>query len=154
MIFSSLPLPFSVCFWVFLNFTKYVHSYPESPTLSLSIYLLVRLFNCSPFSWFGFFQAVTELADPDLGCCRKNEETSLDLKRRGNLCFRSRDFGDALLFYSKSLRFAPLHAIDGDKSLLASLFLNRANVLHVSLSLYFLQFLLESLSFILFDFFQ
>ncbi|XP_020870414.1 SET and MYND domain-containing protein 4 isoform X2 [Arabidopsis lyrata subsp. lyrata] len=77
-----------------------------------------------------FHQAVSELADPELGCCGKNEETSLDLKRRGNLCFRSRDFVDALRFYSKALRVAPPDAIDGDKSLLASLFLNRANVLH------------------------
>lgn len=88
---------------------------------------------------------MSELADPDLGCCGKNEETSLDLKRRGNLCFRSRDFDDALRFYSKALRVAPPQAIDGDKSLLASLFLNRANVLHV-----YLFFLLESLSFYVF----
>ncbi|XP_010499889.1 PREDICTED: SET and MYND domain-containing protein 4-like [Camelina sativa] len=87
---------------------------------------LLRLFMGLP----QFHQAVIELADPDLGCCGKNEETSLDLKRRGNLSFRSRDFHDALRFYSKALRVAPPEAIDGDKSLLASLFLNRANVLH------------------------
>lgn len=75
---------------------------------------------------------MSELADPDLGCCGKSQETSLDLKRRGNLCFRSRSFDDALRFYSKALRVAPLHSLDGDKSLLASLFLNRANALHVS----------------------
>ncbi|KAL0700347.1 hypothetical protein Bca4012_056469 [Brassica carinata] len=77
-----------------------------------------------------FHQAVSELADPDLGCCGKSQESSLDLKRLGNLCFRSRSFDDALRFYSKALRVAPLHSIDGDKSLLASLFLNRANALH------------------------
>ncbi|XP_010478763.1 PREDICTED: SET and MYND domain-containing protein 4-like isoform X2 [Camelina sativa] len=87
---------------------------------------LLRLFMGLP----QFHQAVSELADPDLGCCGKNEETSLDLKRRGNLSFRSRDFHDALRFYSKALRVAPPEAIDGDKSLLASLLLNRANVLH------------------------
>ncbi|CAH2035181.1 unnamed protein product [Thlaspi arvense] len=87
---------------------------------------LLRLFLGLP----QFHQAVSDLGDPDLGCCRKNEETSLDLKRRGNLCFRSRHFNDALRFYSKALRVAPPHAIDGDKSLLASLFLNRANALH------------------------
>ncbi|KAL1222172.1 Histone-lysine N-methyltransferase ASHR1 [Cardamine amara subsp. amara] len=77
-----------------------------------------------------FHQAVSELANPELGCCGKNEKTSLDLKRRGNLCFRSRNFDDALRYYSKATRMAPSDAIDGDKSLLASLFLNRANVLH------------------------
>ncbi|KFK45070.1 hypothetical protein AALP_AA1G339400 [Arabis alpina] len=78
-----------------------------------------------------FHQAVIELSDPDLGCCGKNEETSLDLKRQGNLCFRSRDFDGALRFYSKALRVAPSQTVDGEKSLLASLFLNRANVLHL-----------------------
>lgn len=71
-----------------------------------------------------FHQAVSELADPDLGCCGKSQESSLDLKRRGNLCFRSRSFDDALRFYSKALRVAR------DNTLLASLFLNRANALH------------------------
>lgn len=91
---------------------------------------------------------MSELADPELGCCGKNEETSLDLKRRGNHCFRSRDFDDALRFYSKALRVAPPDAIDGDKSLLASLFLNRANVLHVfNLSFYPVSSLNQFLSF-------
>ncbi|KAG2270721.1 hypothetical protein Bca52824_065276 [Brassica carinata] len=71
-----------------------------------------------------FHQAVSELADPDLGCCGKSQESSLDLKRSGNLCFRSRSFDDALRFYSKALRVAR------DNTLLASLFLNRANALH------------------------
>lgn len=71
-------------------------------------------------------KAVSELADPDLGCCGKSQESSLDLKRSGNLCFRSRSFDDALRFYSKALRVAR------DNTLLASLFLNRANALHVS----------------------
>lgn len=88
---------------------------------------------------------MSELADPDLGCCKKNEATSLDLKRSGNLCFRSRDFDDALRFYSKALRVAPPDAFDGDKSLLASLFLNRANVLHV-FSLFFLFYPVSSLN--------
>ncbi|KAL0706518.1 hypothetical protein Bca4012_072944 [Brassica carinata] len=69
-------------------------------------------------------KAVSELADPDLGCCGKSQESSLDLKRSGNLCFRSRSFDDALRFYSKALRVAR------DNTLLASLFLNRANALH------------------------
>ncbi|CAH8355007.1 unnamed protein product [Eruca vesicaria subsp. sativa] len=75
-----------------------------------------------------FQQAVSELGDPDLGCCGKSLEASLDFKRRGNLSFRSRSFDDALRFYSKALRLAPPPR--GDKSLLASLFLNRANALH------------------------
>uniref|UniRef100_A0A1J3HA30 SET and MYND domain-containing protein 4 n=2 Tax=Noccaea caerulescens TaxID=107243 RepID=A0A1J3HA30_NOCCA len=98
-------------------------SVDDLPSTSSS---LLRLFLGLP----QFRQAVSELANPDLGCCGKNEETSLDLKRRGNQCFRNRVFDDALRFYSKALRVAPLHAIDGDKNLLASLFLNRANVLH------------------------
>ncbi|CAN8290187.1 unnamed protein product [Cochlearia groenlandica] len=97
-----------------------------SSSSSSSSSSLLHLFSGLPH----FHQAVSELADPGLGCCGKDEETSLDLKRRGNLCFRIRDFDDALRFYSKALRVAPLNAVDGDKSLLASLFLNRANVLH------------------------
>ncbi|KAJ0235553.1 Uncharacterized protein HA466_0263700 [Hirschfeldia incana] len=77
-----------------------------------------------------FHQAVSELSDPDLGCCGKSQESSLDFKRRGNLSFRSRSFDDALRFYSKALRLAPRRSFDGEKSLLASLFLNRANALH------------------------
>lgn len=97
---------------------------------SLCFHLL--LFHLLSVFLIRLFQAVGELANPDLGCCGKNGETSLDLKRRGNQCFRNRVFDDALRFYSKALRVAPPHAIDGDKNLLASLFLNRANVLHVS----------------------
>lgn len=77
---------------------------------------------------------MSELADPDLGCCGKSQESSLDLKRRGNLCFRSRSFDDALRFYSKALRVAR------DNTLLASLFLNRANALHVSYLSFSLRF--------------
>lgn len=84
---------------------------------------------------------MSELANPKYGCCGKNEETCLDFKRQGNLCFRSRDFDNALRLYSKAIRIAPPDAIDGDKSLLASLFVNRANVLHVS-NLLFLSLLL------------
>ncbi|KFK24027.1 hypothetical protein AALP_AAs74005U000100, partial [Arabis alpina] len=62
-----------------------------------------------------FHQAVSELADPDLGCCGKNKENSLDLKRQGNLYFRSQDFDGALRFYSKALHVAPSQAIDGEK---------------------------------------
>ncbi|XP_024009173.1 SET and MYND domain-containing protein 4 [Eutrema salsugineum] len=103
-----------------------VRSSSVDDLLSSSSSSLLRLFLGLP----QFHRVVSELSDPGLGCCGKNEETSLDLKRRGNLCFRSHDFDDALRFYSKALRVAPPHAIDGDKSLLASLFLNRANVLH------------------------
>ncbi|CAF2098822.1 unnamed protein product [Brassica napus] len=87
----------------------------------------LTLLSASSFSkvlWFWVLKAVSELADPDLGCCGKSQESSLDLKRRGNLCFRSRSFDDALRFYSKALRVAR------DNTLLASLFLNRANALH------------------------
>lgn len=98
---------------------------PKTPkTLTLSNFLIPLI---------GFSKAVSELSDPDLGCCGKSQESSLDLKRRGNLCFRTqKSFDDALRFYSKALRVAPLRSFDGDKSLLASLFLNRANALHVS----------------------
>jgi tetratricopeptide (TPR) repeat protein len=129
MIFFPLLLRFSVCFWVFPNFTKYVQI-TQNLLFSYLRYYLQLNFSSLSFSLVLLSQAVSELANPELGCCGKNEETSLDLKRRGNHCFRSRDFDEALRLYSKALRVAPLDAIDGDKSLLASLFLNRANVLH------------------------
>ncbi|XP_010538898.1 PREDICTED: SET and MYND domain-containing protein 4 isoform X2 [Tarenaya hassleriana] len=87
---------------------------------------LLRLFLGLP----QFHHAVNDLADSDSGCCGKDKDAALDLKRRGNHCFRSRKFHEALLFYSKALRLAPPDAIDGHRNLLASLFLNRANVLH------------------------
>jgi len=139
MIFFPLLLRFSVCFWVFPNFTKYVQI-TQNLLFSYLRYYLQLNFSSLSFSLVLLSQAVSELANPELGCCGKNEETSLDLKRRGNHCFRSRDFDEALRLYSKALRVAPLDAIDGDKSLLASLFLNRANVLHVPLFLPFNQF--------------
>lgn len=108
----------------------------------------LTLLSASSFSkvlWFWVLKAVSELADPDLGCCGKSQESSLDLKRRGNLCFRSRSFDDALRFYSKALRVAR------DNTLLASLFLNRANALHVSYLSFSLSLVPFHHSFILFS---
>lgn len=133
---------------LFLGLPQFHQVRTVSRNLLFSVFLSpIGVLTAPPF--FGFlglpFQTVSELADPDLGCCGKNEATSLDLKRSGNLCFRSRDFDDALRFYSKALRVAPPDAFDGDKILLASLFLNRANALHVFLSFSLLpSFIIES----------
>ncbi|CAA7403383.1 unnamed protein product [Spirodela intermedia] len=77
-----------------------------------------------------FQRVVRELTDPQLGLCRKSREVSLDLKKKGNDCFAGGDYGKALNFYSQAVRHAPLSSDDMDKTLLATLYANRASSMH------------------------
>ncbi|GFP89400.1 histone-lysine n-methyltransferase smyd3 [Phtheirospermum japonicum] len=86
-----------------------------------------------------FHQTVRDLTDPEMALCGKNKEAALEAKAKGNECFSKGDYSRALHFYSQALRVSPMDAIDKEKNLVATLFLNRASSLHK------LGFFLESL---------
>ncbi|KZV30020.1 SET and MYND domain-containing protein 4-like [Dorcoceras hygrometricum] len=77
-----------------------------------------------------FHQLVRDLTDPEMGLCGKNKEAALEAKANGNACFSNGDFSNALRFYSQALHIAPTDVDDGEKNLVATLYLNRASSLH------------------------
>ncbi|KAL5733075.1 hypothetical protein ACOSQ2_032767 [Xanthoceras sorbifolium] len=76
-----------------------------------------------------FHRIVRDLADPKSGLCGKDKEAAMELKRKGNQCYSSRDYTQALSFYTKALRVAPVDASEMDRNLVATLYVNRANLL-------------------------
>ncbi|XP_017984570.1 PREDICTED: SET and MYND domain-containing protein 4 isoform X1 [Theobroma cacao] len=95
----------------------------DLPSLSSS---LVDLF----LSLTEFHQLIGELAKRETGLCGKNREAALDLKQKGNQCYSTRDYSQALRCYSQALRVAPIDADDMGKNLVATLYLNRASLFH------------------------
>ncbi|KAI4306992.1 hypothetical protein L6164_030226 [Bauhinia variegata] len=88
-------------------------------------------------SLHGFFQhfepfhrMISDLADPEKALCGKNTDAALESKQLGNQCFSNGDYSKALDCYTQALRMAPLEACDGDKNVVATLYINRAAVLH------------------------
>ncbi|CAA6666587.1 unnamed protein product [Spirodela intermedia] len=75
-------------------------------------------------------QALLDFLHPLPQFQRKSREVSLDLKKKGNDCFAGGDYGKALNFYSQAVRHAPLSSDDMDKTLLATLYANRASSMH------------------------
>ncbi|CAJ2641772.1 SET and MYND domain-containing protein [Trifolium pratense] len=77
-----------------------------------------------------FHQVVTELADPSYALCGKSKEASLEYKQLGNQCFFDADYVKALDYYTQALRRAPFEVGDMKTNLVATLYINRAIVLH------------------------
>ncbi|KAF7816585.1 SET and MYND domain-containing protein 4 [Senna tora] len=77
-----------------------------------------------------FHQLVSDLADPKNALCGKSESAALESKQLGNQYFLKGDYMKALNCYTKALRVAPLEASDLEKNLVATLYINRATVLH------------------------
>ncbi|XP_022139922.1 SET and MYND domain-containing protein 4 [Momordica charantia] len=78
-----------------------------------------------------FFQVIGDLAmDPEKALCGKKKDAALELKRQGNQCFLKGDYANALVHYSRALQLAPMNAVDMNKNLVATLYVNRASVLH------------------------
>ncbi|KAK8465279.1 hypothetical protein PHAVU_009G040900 [Phaseolus vulgaris] len=77
-----------------------------------------------------FHQIITQLADPKYGLCGKSEEDALKSKQLGNECFSNADYAKALDCYTQALRKAPLDTGDRKSNLVATLYINRATVLH------------------------
>ncbi|XP_058786654.1 uncharacterized protein LOC131661214 [Vicia villosa] len=77
-----------------------------------------------------FHQMVAELADPSYALCGKNKETALKYKQLGNQCFSNDDYAKALDYYTQALRRAPFEVGEIENNLIATLYINRATVLH------------------------
>ncbi|KAF9591803.1 hypothetical protein IFM89_007358 [Coptis chinensis] len=78
-----------------------------------------------------FHTVVGELTDTEKALCSKNNEIALEFKQKGNECFTSGDYDQALSFYTQALRFAPMdYANEAEKSLVSTLYINRASTLH------------------------
>ncbi|KAG8092200.1 hypothetical protein GUJ93_ZPchr0012g19186 [Zizania palustris] len=77
-----------------------------------------------------FHQVIGELTDPELALCRKDKGRATELKGRGNACFSRREFEQALGFYSQALRYFPISSDGTDRSMIATLYINRASTLH------------------------
>ncbi|XP_057949384.1 uncharacterized protein LOC131144640 isoform X2 [Malania oleifera] len=80
--------------------------------------------------WEPFHRIVNDLVDPNKPFWSKNKEAALDSKQKGNQCFFRGDYANALNCYSQALRVAPVDAADMNKNLVATLYVNRASVLH------------------------
>ncbi|QCE15420.1 SET and MYND domain-containing protein 4 [Vigna unguiculata] len=77
-----------------------------------------------------FHQIIAQLANPKYGLCGKNKEDALKSKQLGNECFSNADYAKALECYTQALRKAPLDTGDMKSNLVATLYINRATVLH------------------------
>ncbi|RDX87374.1 sti1, partial [Mucuna pruriens] len=77
-----------------------------------------------------FHQMITELADPKYALCGKNKDAALKSKNLGNQCFSNADYAKALDCYTQALRKAPLDTGGIESNLVATLYINRATVLH------------------------
>ncbi|KAF2296955.1 hypothetical protein GH714_013546 [Hevea brasiliensis] len=75
-----------------------------------------------------FHQMIRDLTDLEAALCAKNKDAALELKQKANKCYSHGDYDTALASYSQALRIAPTDAIDMDKSLVATLYLNRASL--------------------------
>ncbi|KAG6736984.1 hypothetical protein POTOM_060066 [Populus tomentosa] len=85
-----------------------------------------------------FQQMIDDLADSNNSLCGKNKKVALELKQKGNGSYLTAEYASALESYSQALRVAPMDAVDMDKNLVATLFLNRASLFHVSAKIGFL----------------
>ncbi|XP_021900001.1 SET and MYND domain-containing protein 4 isoform X3 [Carica papaya] len=77
-----------------------------------------------------FHEMVRELVDLKASRFGKSNYTALELKQRGNEYYLSGDHQKALSCYSQALRVAPVGADDKGKNLVATIYVNRAAVLH------------------------
>lgn len=77
-----------------------------------------------------FQQMIDDLADSKNSLCGKNKKVALELKQKGNESYLTAEYASALESYSQALRVAPMDAVDMDKNLVATLFLNRASLFH------------------------
>lgn len=83
---------------------------------------LLDFFNPLPH----FHRIVGDLTDSERGLCSKDKKVALESKLKGNDCFSRGDFPDAVQFYSKALRFAPVDVDETGKDLVSVLYVNRA----------------------------
>lgn len=72
---------------------------------------------------------IKDLTDPSVALCCKDRNAALENKLKGNECFSNGEYSNALLFYSKALRFAPVDMGDMEINLVALLYVNRASTL-------------------------
>ncbi|XP_057743124.1 uncharacterized protein LOC130961323 [Arachis stenosperma] len=77
-----------------------------------------------------FHQLLTELVDPKHALCGKSKDAALESKQLGNQCFSKGNYANALDFYTQALRKAPFEDGDMENNLVATLYINRATVLH------------------------
>ncbi|KAK7317049.1 hypothetical protein RJT34_00961 [Clitoria ternatea] len=77
-----------------------------------------------------FHHVIAELANPKYALCGKSEDAALKSKQLGNHCFFNADYAKALDSYTQALRKAPLDTNDMQSNLVATLYINRATVLH------------------------
>lgn len=77
-----------------------------------------------------FHQTMTQLADPCYALCGKSKEAALKYKQLGNQCFSNADYVKALDYYTQALRKAPFEVGEIENNLIATLYINRATVLH------------------------
>lgn len=76
-----------------------------------------------------FHQMIKDLTDPSVALCCKDRNAALETKLKGNECFSKGEYSNALLFYSKALRLAPVDMDDMEINLVALLYVNRASTL-------------------------
>ncbi|KAJ9545735.1 hypothetical protein OSB04_025442 [Centaurea solstitialis] len=76
-----------------------------------------------------FHQMVEDLAHMETSLFLKTKKSALEFKLKGNNCFSNGDNSNALRFYTQALRAAPRDADDKGRSLVATLYVNRAAVL-------------------------
>ncbi|KAL3341809.1 hypothetical protein AABB24_026035 [Solanum stoloniferum] len=76
-----------------------------------------------------FHQMIKDLTDPSVALCCKDRNAALEAKLKGNECFSKGEYSNALLFYSKALRLAPVDMDDMEINLVALLYVNRASTL-------------------------
>lgn len=76
-----------------------------------------------------FHQMIKDLTDPSVALCCKDRNAALEAKLQGNECFSKGEYPNALLFYSKALRLAPIDMDDKEISLVALLYVNRASTM-------------------------
>ncbi|KAL2339512.1 hypothetical protein Fmac_007452 [Flemingia macrophylla] len=77
-----------------------------------------------------FHQMITQLADPNHALCGKSKDAAFKSKHLGNHCFSTADYAKALDCYTQALRKAPSGTGDMETNLVATLYINRATVLH------------------------
>lgn len=77
-----------------------------------------------------FHQMIAELANPKYALCGKSKDDALESKQLGNQCFSNADYAKALECYTQALRKAPLDTGYMESNLVATLYINRATVLH------------------------
>ncbi|BBN10990.1 SET and MYND domain-containing protein 4 [Marchantia polymorpha subsp. ruderalis] len=77
-----------------------------------------------------FGQLLEQLVNTFQSSCAKDASVTLKSKLDGNTALKISKHAEALSAYTKALRFAPYSSKEEDKLLLATVFVNRASILH------------------------